>query len=81
MVGGHIIENAFINLPILGDARKIWVVDGEDECIVYAETAASCLLPGERIWWQCGEIYARNDAFSFKKIGYSRSPQAMDMGN
>lgn len=72
MIGGRIIENIRHTLEDGRAVRRLWLMDSNgDECCVYAETSASELSCGEQVWWQAGNIYARNDTMTFAKIGYS----------
>ncbi len=81
MVGGRIIENALVSLPLEGGGsvtrRRLWCVDKSDECAVYVEDTeeSAGLQPGETCWWQSGVVYARNDTLELKKIGFSFDPR------
>jgi len=75
MVGGRIIENIPFVTRSGKTVRRLWCVDGSDECAVYAEPAAECLTHGENIWWQGREIMARGDKVTFEKIGFSFDPR------
>lgn len=77
MVGGRIIENAIVKNSDGELRRRLWCVDGADECAVYVESSAEAasLQPGETCWWQSGTIYARNDTLKLAKIGFSFDPR------
>ena len=79
MVGGWIVSNDAMTQPETGRAvQRLWCADRNgDECAVFAEPAASILMPGENIWWQSGKIMARDDKVTFEKVGYSFDPSAL----
>lgn len=79
-VGGMIVSNERVAIPIQGKeypklVRRLWCIDRhKTEVAVYAEPAAEVLTVGEQIWWQSGQIMARNDTMTFHKIGDSFTP-------
>lgn len=81
MVGGKIIENAIHTFTDEGKTfsrRRLWCVDERgDECAVFVEDTpeAQSLKPGETCWWQGGQIFARNDTLTLRKVGFSFDPR------
>lgn len=78
-VGGRVVE---IGPHVLRDADnsgyhrnviRLWIVDGADETIVYAEPNVEMPRLGENVWWQSGKIMFDQDRQHLVKVGYSHS--------
>ena len=80
MIGGTVIENALVRQNETDRLlRRLWCMEGNDECAVYAEPDdAAEVRTGDRIWWQAGKImWSREGEFRdrvFPKVGYSFTP-------
>lgn len=80
MVGGKVIENAVISFVDGGKPytrRRLWCVDRGDECAVFVEDTADAATvePGDTCWWQGGQVFAKNDTLTLRKIGFSHDPR------
>lgn len=76
-VGGRIIEKR----EWVWNGRALvryWVIDGNNETIVFAKPAKIEPELGDEIWWQSGKIYFDGDQQALEKVGNSTSPSSVD---